>query len=60
MTGTPSVIDTVEVLSSMSAILGECLDEVIQRFCHLREVSSKSWPVVLFQVDIHRVVTTPR
>ena len=34
-------------------------DKAIQWLCHLCQVGHEGWPVVLLQIDVHRVVATP-
>ena len=44
----------------MPAVHGQCLHEGEQRFCHLAKVGHLGQPVVLLEVDVHRVVRPPR
>ena len=60
MAGTPTAIDAIEILSGMASVLGKCLYEVVHRFCHLGKIGGEGGPVVFFQIDVHRIVASPR
>ena len=59
MTGTPAVVDAIEVVGCMTAVLCQCTDKAVQWCSHLCEICHECWPVVLLQIDVHRVVAAP-
>ena len=55
----PAFTYIIIVLGSILTVGSQTLDESIQRLSHLSHIGNESRPVVLFQIDVHGIVSTP-
>ena len=59
MTAAPSLFNSIVVLCRERTVLRERFYETVKRHGHLCEIRSKGRPVVLLEVDVHRIVSPP-
>ena len=60
MATAPAAVNVIVVAGGVASVVGQCLHKVVEWQCHLGQIGRKGGPIVLFEVDVHGVVTAPR